>query len=173
MTEADFLFRVFIEALTLFFMLVGLVGMVVPIFPGLTVMWLATLIYALIRTSSPTLGMHWFEWVLFALITLLMIAGNIIDNVIIARRVRDLKVPWGSIVIGYLAGVIGSLFFTPLIGIIAAPAGLFGAEYVRLRNHRSAFASTRAWMTGWGITLGVRFAIGVVMIGLWMIWAWL
>lgn len=171
MTDADFLFRVLIETLTLFFMLVGLVGLLIPIFPGLTVMWLATLIYALMRASYES--MHWFEWVLFALITILMLAGNVVDNIIIARRVREKQVPWSSIIIGYLAGVIGSLFFTPLIGIIAAPAGLFGAEYLRLRDHRTAFASTRAWMTGWGLTIAIRIAIGVVMIGLWMIWAWL
>jgi hypothetical protein len=88
-------------------------------------------------------------------------------------RVREKQVPWGSIIIGYLAGIIASLFFTPLIGIAAAPSGLFGAEYLRLRDSRIAFVSTRAWMTGWGVTIAVRIAIGVVMIGLWMIWAWL
>ena len=171
MSEIELLFQVLIETLTLFFMLVGLVGLLVPIFPGLTVMWLATLVYALVQSSNE--NMHWFEWVLFAIITLLMIAGNIVDNIIIARRVREKQVPWGSIILGYLAGIIASLFFTPLIGIVAAPAGLFGAEYLRLHDTRAALASTRAWMTGWGITIAVRIAIGVVMIGLWMIWAWL
>lgn len=171
MTDADFFFRVFIESLTLFFMLVGLAGLLIPIFPGLVVMWLATLFYAFVQASNQ--NMHWFEWVLFALITILMIAGSIVDNIIIARRVREKAVPWSSIIFGYLAGIVGSIFFTPLIGILAAPAGLFAAEYLRLRNPRIAFASTRAWMTGWGITIAVRVAIGVVMIGLWMIWAWL
>ena len=171
MTDLEFLARVLLETLTLFFMLVGLAGLLVPIFPGLMVMWLATLIYALIQVSNES--MHWFEWVLFAMITLLMIAGSVVDNIIIARRVRDKKVPWGSIILGYLAGILGSLFFTPLIGIVAAPAGLFGAEYLRLRDPKIAFDSTRAWMTGWGITIALRVAIGAVMIGLWMIWAWL
>jgi len=171
MTDLEFLARVLLETLTLFFMLVGLAGLLVPIFPGLMVMWLATLIYALIQVSNES--MHWFEWVLFAMITLLMIAGSVVDNIIIAKRVRDKKVPWGSIILGYLAGILGSLFFTPLIGIVAAPAGLFGAEYLRLRDPKIAFDSTRAWMTGWGITIALRVAIGAVMIGLWMIWAWL
>jgi uncharacterized protein YqgC (DUF456 family) len=171
MTDLEFLLRILVETLTLFFMLVGLLGLLIPIFPGLTVMWLATLLYAIVQSSNQ--NMHWFEWVLFALITLLMLAGNVIDNIIIAKRVREKQVPWGSIILGYLAGIIASLFFTPLIGIIAAPAGLFGAEYLRLRDSRGAFNSTRAWMTGWGITIAIRVAIGVVMIGLWMIWAWL
>lgn len=171
MSDFEFYFRVLIESLTLFFMLIGLVGLLVPIFPGLVVMWLATLFYALVQASNQ--NMAWYEWVLFAFITLLMIAGSVVDNIIIARRVREKQVPWGSILFGYLAGIVASLFFTPLIGIVAAPAGLFGAEYLRLRNPRTALASTRAWMTGWGITIVVRIAIGVVMVGLWMIWAWL
>ena len=171
MIDIEFLSRILLETLTLFFMLVGLVGLLIPIFPGLTVMWLATLIYALVLASNGS--MTWFRWVLFAIITLLMIAGNIVDNIIIAGRVREEKVPWGSIIFGYLAGIIASIFFTPLIGILAAPAGLFGAEYLRLRDPRVAFISTRAWMTGWGITIAVRVAIGVFMIGLWVIWAWL
>lgn len=171
MTDIEFFFRVLLETLTLFFMLVGLVGLLVPIFPGLMVMWLATLVYALIQASIQ--GVTWFEWVLFAIITLLMIAGSIVDNIIIASRVREKQVPWGSIIVGYLAGIIASIFFTPLIGIFAAPAGLFGAEYLRLRDPRVAFVSTRAWLTGWGVTIAVRLAIGIVMIGLWIIWAWL
>jgi hypothetical protein len=117
--------------------------------------------------------MHWFEWVLFALITVLMIGGEIIDNIIIARRVREREVPWSSIILGFLAGLVASVFLTPIVGILAAPAGLFGAEYMRLRDTRSALDSTRAWMTGWGISIVIRIAIGMGMIGLWMVWAWL
>jgi uncharacterized protein YqgC (DUF456 family) len=171
MTDFEFFSRVLLETLTLFFMLVGLAGLLIPIFPGLTVMWLATLIYALVRASEQS--MHWFEWVLFALITLLMIGGEIIDNIIIARRVREREVPWSSIILGFLAGLVASVFLTPIVGILAAPAGLFGAEYMRLRDTRSALDSTRAWMTGWGISIVIRIAIGMGMIGLWMVWAWL
>jgi hypothetical protein len=171
MTDLEFLFQVLIETLTLFFMLVGLAGLLVPIFPGLMVMWVATLIYAIVQASNQ--NMTWFEWVLFTLITLLMIAGSVVDNIIIAKRVREKQVPWGSIILGYLAGLIASIFFTPLIGILAAPVALFGAEYLRLRDPKVAFDSTRAWLTGWGITIALRVAMGVVMIGLWMIWAWL
>jgi uncharacterized protein YqgC (DUF456 family) len=171
MTDIEFFLRVLVETLTLFFLLVGLAGLFIPIFPGLTVMWLATLVYAIMQASNES--MNWFDWILFALITFLMLVGNIVDNIIIARQVREKDVPWGSIILGYLAGIIASIFFTPLVGIFAAPLGLFGAEYLRLRDPRVAFDSTRAWMTGWGITIAVRIAIGVVMIGLWMMWAWL
>jgi len=171
MNDLEFLLRVMLETLTLFVLLAGLAGLLVPIFPGLTVMWLATLVYALVQAANEKMAA--VDWVLFVFITLMMIVGNIIDNIIIAKHVRDKQVPWSSILLGFLAGIVASLFFTPLIGIFAAPLGLFGAEYMRLKDRNSAFASTRAWMTGWGLSVVARVAIGVLIVGLWMAWAWM
>ncbi len=166
-----FFTKVFLETLTLFALLVGLAGLFIPIFPGLTVMWLATLVYALVQAFSEKMAA--IDWMLFGVITFLMIIGNIVDNIIIAKQVRDKQVPWSSIIIGFLAGLLASLFFTPLIGIVAAPLGLFVAEHVRLKNRQSAIDSTRAWLTGWGMSLAARITIGMVMVGLWMAWAWM
>jgi uncharacterized protein YqgC (DUF456 family) len=171
MDELSFLMRILLETLTLFALLVGLAGLFIPIFPGLTVMWLATLIYALVQAASEKMAT--LDWVLFAVITLLMVIGNIVDNVIIAKNVRDKQVPWSSIILGFLAGILASLFFTPLIGIFAAPLGLYAAENSRLKDQKAALDSTRAWLTGWGMSLAARIAIGMVMVGLWMAWAWL
>ena len=163
--------QVILETLVLFFMLVGLVGLIVPIFPGLTVMWLATLVYALLQWAGGL--MTWVDWLLFALVTLLMIGGNIVDNIIIAKHVRDKNVPWSSIILSFAAGIIVSLFLTPLIGMIASPVGLFLAEWRRLKNKQTAFDNTKAWMTGWGWSFLARFGIGILMILLWGLWAWL
>src|SRR5574341_1589202 len=116
-------FQILLDTFTLFVLLVGLVGLVVPVFPGLTIMWLGTLVYALIHSSAGT--MTGWDWVIFAIITLLMIVGNIIDNIIIARKMRDHYVPWGSILFAFAAGILASIFLTPLGGLVAAPLGLF------------------------------------------------
>lgn len=170
MIDTEFLVRVLLETLTLFFMLVGLVGSLIPIFPGLTVIWLATLFYAIMQALNA--GMNGFDWFLFAVITILMLVGNVADNIIIAGKVRERKVPWSSIILGFLAGIIASIFFTPLAGLVAAPVGLFGAEYLRLRDRKEAWNSTRGWMSGWGVSIAVRIVIGLIMIGFWMLWAW-
>jgi hypothetical protein len=114
-----------------------------------------------------------WDWFLFALITLLMIAGNIADNLIIARKMRDKYVPWSSILFAFAASIIASIFFTPLIGLVAAPVGLFLAEGRRLRDRDAAIESTKAYMIGWGWAFGARFLIGILMIGFWMLWAWI
>ncbi len=171
MIELEFLLRVMLETLTLFVLLVGLAGLLIPIFPGLTVMWAATLVYALVQASNKQ--MIWIDWTLFAVITLLMLIGNVIDNIIIAKHARDKQVPWRSILLGFLVGFVASLFFTPLIGIAASPLGLFGAEYLRLKDRQLALDSTRAWLTGWGLSVLARVGIGALMVVLWMVWAWM
>ncbi|MHB8776779.1 MAG: DUF456 domain-containing protein [Anaerolineales bacterium] len=171
MAELEFWLQVVIESLTLFVLLAGLVGLLIPVFPGLTVMWLGTLIYALVQVANDS--MTWVDWMLFTLITLLMIGGNIIDNIIITKHVREKNVPWGSIIWAFTAGIVVSIIFTPLGGMLAAPAGLFLAEWRRLRERSTALANTKAWMTGWGWAIAARLGIGVIMIVFWMLWAWL
>ena len=163
--------QVALETLTLFALLIGLAGLIVPVFPGLTIMWLATLGYALIQNASDK--MTGWDWFAFAFITLLMIVGNILDNIIIATKMRAQFIPWSSILIAFAAGIVVSLFFTPLVGLIAAPLALFLAELRRLNDREEAIKSTKAYMIGWGWAFGARFIIGVTMIGSWMLWAWI
>lgn len=166
-----FFLQVALEAITLFALLVGLAGLIVPVFPGLTVMWLATLVYAIIQAAAGR--MSGWNWAAFAFITLLMLAGNIVDNIIIAKKMRDQFVPWSSILLAFAAGIVISIFFTPLIGLVAAPLALFLAELQRLKNRDEALKSTKAYMIGWGWAFGARVAIGSVMLITWMAWAWL
>jgi len=163
--------QVALETLTLFTLFIGLAGLIVPVFPGLTIMWLVTLVYALIQNASDK--MTGWDWGAFAFITFLMVGGNIADNLIIAAKMRDHYIPWSSILLAFAAGIVVSIFFTPLVGLIAAPLGLFLAEMRRLQNRDEALKSTRAYMIGWGWAFGVRFIIGVIMIGSWMLWAWI
>jgi hypothetical protein len=170
MPELLQIFLILLDTFTLFVLLVGLIGLAVPVFPGLVIMWLGTLLYALIQSSAG--NMTTWDWVIFGIITVLMIGGSIVDNIIIARKMRDHYVPWSSILLAFAAGIIASLFFTPLIGLVAAPVGLFLAELRRLQNRDEAWKSTRAYMIGWGWAFGVRFMIGLVITALWMLWAW-
>ncbi len=134
-------------------------------------MWLATLLYALIQSAAG--HMTGWDWFLFGLITVLMIVGNSVDNVIIARKMRDKYVPWSSILLAFGASIVVSLFLTPLAGLVAAPLGLFLAEMGRLKDRTLAIESTKAYMIGWGWAFVARFIIGLMITGFWMLWAWL
>lgn len=170
-TDPQFWSEVFLQTLTLFVLIVGLLGLVIPVFPGLIVMWLATLFYALIENS---LGhMAWIDWTLFALITLLMIGGSVIDNIIIASKMRGHSIPWSSIGFSYIAGILASMFLTPLVGIMASPLALFGAEFLRLKDRKRAFSSASTYMVAWGWSFLAVFSVGILMLIFWLLWAWL
>jgi len=160
----------FFEVITLFVLIFGLIGLLIPVFPGLVVMWVAILVYAIVQTGLG--NMTWVSWLLFVLITLLMIGGNISDNIIIAKHVRDKNVPWSSILWSFAAGILVSLFFTPILGILASPLALYLAEWRRLKDKTLALANTKAWMTGWGWSVAARMGVGMVMIIFWGLWAW-
>src|SRR5512139_2415873 len=92
-----------IFAITLVIMLVGLFGLIVPIFPGVTVIWLAALGFGVVKGFN-TLGI----W-MFAIITLLWIAGMLVDNLFMAAGARQGGAAWSTLLLGILAGVVGTL----------------------------------------------------------------
>jgi len=150
--------------ITLVIMGVGLFGLIVPIFPGITVIWLAALGYGVV-TKFTTLG-----WVLFAVITILFFGGVTIDNVLMGAKARKEGAAWSSLALGYLAGILGTIFFPPLGGLIAAPLFVLLLEYLRKRDINKALASLKGLAIGWGASFVVRFLIGLAMIGIWLVW---
>jgi uncharacterized protein len=146
-------------------MLIGLVGVIIPIFPGILVIWLAALGYGLL-SGFDTLG-----WVMFVFISLAMVAGLTVDNILMGVGARKGGASWWAIIIGFVAGVIGTLIFPPIGGLIAAPAAVMLWEFRRGKNWGRAWLATRGLALGWFISIVARFGIGSLMIGLWFIWA--
>ena len=75
-------------------MLVTLCGLLVPVFPGLVVIWLLALLYGLVAGFG-TLGA-----VLFVIITVLAILGEIADNLLMSKKARQEGARWLSIAVG-------------------------------------------------------------------------
>jgi len=170
MADWSVLSEFILQWITLTFMLVGLIGLVIPIFPGIVVIWLAAFIYGIIQALAGK--MNGWDWLLLSLITILMVIGSVIDNIIIARKLRETGTPWKSIGIGYASGLVSSLFLTPFAALLITPLALYTAEYLRLRNKRQAFDSVKGWVIGFGWTFLALVAIGTSMIGLWLLWIW-
>ncbi|MCS6992295.1 MAG: DUF456 domain-containing protein [Anaerolineales bacterium] len=160
--------EILMQALTLTFMLVGLAGLLIPIFPGIAVIWLAAVVYMFYAAWSGL--MTGWDWFLFALITLLAAVGGVIDNIIITAKLRETGTPWRSIGIGLAVGLVSSCFLTPLAALLITPLTLYLVEYLRLREARAAFDSAKGWLVGFGWTFLALFAIGILMIGFWLLW---
>lgn len=158
--------HVSIFALTQFIMLVGLFGLIVPVFPGTVVIWLAALGYGVVT------GFHTLGIILFVIITILMLVGTLVDNLFMGAGARKGGASWTTILVALLAGVLGTLFFPPIGGFIAAPLAILLLEYTRTHDMQQAWQALRGLATGFGLSVVMRFGIGVLMMILWWIWVW-
>ena len=154
-----------VKSITLTVMLAGL--LVLPLLPGLVIIWVATLGYGL-AAGFGTLG-----WVMFGIVTVLMLAGSVVDNVLMGTSAHKEGTPWWVILVAMTAAIVGSFVIPiPIIGgILAALLTLFVIEWIRRKDWRKALSSIKGMLVGWGWTFGIRFIIGMIMIGLWLIWA--
>ena len=151
-----------ITVITGIVMFFGLIGLIVPIFPGLVIIWLAALGFGLI--SGFTTG----GWVLFSIITLLAVVGSLADNVLMGAKALEYGASKRSIFLTLLIAIGVSLFLSPIGGLLSAPISLYLLEKNNGHTQEEAWAITRGLMTGWGWAFVVRFGLGIVMIVLWL-----
>jgi len=146
-------------------MVVGWLSLLIVIVPGLVIMWVGALGYG-IATGFGTTG-----WIIFAIMTVLMIVGSLIDNFLMGASARQKGASWWSLGAAWVGAIIGTIILPPIGGLIFALLALFTVEYFRLKDTKQAFDSSTSLATGCGWAVGVRLAIGFVMLILWVLWA--
>ncbi len=141
---------------------------IVPIFPGGVVIWALATVYGLLAPlhfGSPG------GWI-YAVITLLMLLGASVDNVLMGGKALQAGASWRGILLALLAGVVVSLLFTPLGGLAAVALVLYLHEYSRLKDKEKALDITKGLVLGCGWAAVIRFGLAVVQVVLWTMWAW-
>lgn len=154
-----------LQVVTLTAMLAGLVSLVTTIIPGLTIIWAAALVYALVT------GFNWVSGTIFGVITLLMLVGNLADNLVMGANARVFGASWIAIGAAIIGAIVGSFVWPPFGGLVFAFLALFIVEIIRLRSMKKAWGSLRGMMEGCGWAVVIRMLIGVIMILLWIIGA--
>ncbi len=146
-------------------MLFGLFGLIMPVFPGLVIIWLAALGFGIFSEFGTT------GWVIFGIMTILMLIGNTVDGILMAKKALEHGAAKKSLVLAAIASVVISLMFSPLTGLISAPIVLYLSEKNQGHTKEEAIAITKGLMVGWGWGFALRFAMGIMMIILWIVWA--
>ncbi|MBP7757433.1 MAG: DUF456 domain-containing protein, partial [Anaerolineaceae bacterium] len=124
--------EVALQIVVLAVMLVGLFGLLTLVIPGLTIIWVAALVYGLVT------GFDIWSGILFGIITLLMLFGNVVDNLFMGAGARKTGASWLSVGVALLGGIIGSLLMPPLGGLVLAMVGIFLVELIRIKDWRKA-----------------------------------
>jgi uncharacterized protein YqgC (DUF456 family) len=140
--------------------LVGLVGIVVPVLPGSVLILGAVLVWALEVGTSP-------GWAVFALVAVLLVVGAVVKYAVPGRRLKGDGVPNRTLLGGALLGVVG-FFVIPVVGLlIGFVLGIYLCEVHRLGRDR-AWASTRAALAAVGLSLLIELAAGLLAALTWL-----
>jgi uncharacterized protein YqgC (DUF456 family) len=154
-------FGLFLVALA---MVVGILGTIIPLLPGLPIVWAAALVYGVVERFGAV------GWICFAIITLVGIGGMVAGFVVPQRKVQGGGAPFSTSVIGMIGGITG-FFVIPIVGIVVgAVVGILVAERLRTGDWTEAWASTKRALIGFGVGALVQMGAGVVMMLTWVAW---
>ncbi|MBN2007140.1 MAG: DUF456 domain-containing protein [Anaerolineae bacterium] len=145
-------------------MVLGLLGLIVPAFPGLTVIWVLVLVYGLL------FGFEVKGAIFFTLISIAAVVGMLSDNVLMIGKARQGGARWLSIFVASVAGVVGSILLTPIGGVALTLLALYLMELLYRRDRVEAWESTKNMALGWGWAFVIRFGLGMLMLILWGVW---
>lgn len=141
-------------------MVVGLAGTVVPVLPGLPVIWVAGLVWALNVDGTG-------RWVVLAVLTVLLVVGTVAHYVLPARSLGG-HAPRSTLLLGVACAIVG-MFVIPVVGFaVGGVVGVYAAELRRTGNPRAAWDSTRRVLVAFGIGMAVEVGAGVLMVLTWL-----
>ena len=143
---------------------VGFLGQAIPFFPSLQLIWLSVLGYGLLT------GFSWRSEIVFAAITLIMLVGSLIEQVLMSAGARQRGASWLTLVVSFLVLLIGSFLWTPIGGLAASFIAVFLIEFVRLKDAQRALNSTKGMAIGCGWSMVTRIGINSAIVGLWLFW---
>jgi uncharacterized protein YqgC (DUF456 family) len=135
--------------------LVGCLGIIVPILPGSILIAIAVLVWAIV-IGGP------MAWIVFAVVAVCVAAGMSSSLVLTGRKLKSMEVPNTSVLLGGVLAVIG-FFVIPVLGLpIGFVAGLFLAEYARLKDTKTAWTSSWESIKAIGLGAGIEFILALL-----------
>lgn len=145
-------------------MLIGLVGIVIPVLPDLILIWASALGYGLI--------IHWGQNgpIFFALITILGLIGIATEFWVSGIGARRGGASGGAMLIGAILAVVAFFVTGPIGAVVALLLGIYVVEYIRKRDVESASQAMIGAGLGCGASLGVKLILGLGMVATWVIW---
>ena len=130
---------------------VGLVGIVVPLIPGIVLVFGAIAVWAAVENNVTA-------WVTLGVVAAVLAASTLIKYLWPMRRMREADVRTLSLVAGAVLGVIG-FFVIPVVGlVIGFVLGIYLAELANRRDQRVAWTSTKHALKGVALSVGVELA---------------
>jgi len=143
--------------------LIGTVGVVVPVIPGLVLSWAAVLAWALFSDAG------WGRWLVLFIVTFVALAGTAAKYAWPGRRLKQSGVPNWSIIAGGLLGIVG-FFVVPVVGLpLGFVLGILLAEWARQRQLKPAWAATWHAVKAVGLSMLIELAAALIIAVTWVV----
>jgi uncharacterized protein len=143
--------------------LVGLVGIVVPVLPGSVLILAAVLVWSIDQGDATA-------WVVFAVVTTLLVLGAVVKYAVPGRRLKATGVPQRTLLMGALLGVVG-FFVIPVVGLaVGFVLGVYLAEVSRVGRDQ-AWPSTKHALKAVGLSVLIELAAGMAAALTWFVGA--
>lgn len=139
--------------------LVGLVGVVVPLMPG------ALVVLGAIAVWAVDVG-DFVAWTTLAVAAALIGASQVLKYLVPGRRMRDSGVPTSSLVAGGLLGIVG-FFVIPVVGLVVGFVGGIYLAEVRRTGATGAWASTKRALGAVGLSMLIELAGALLAAAVW------
>lgn len=155
---------IFFEAITfgviIAFMLVGIIGTVVPIIPGTLLIWLGTAVYVW------HVGVEAFGVGLFLLLSLIAVVTGTADLWLPLLGAKVGGASWQALLYGTLGAILGTFLLPiPLVGTIAGYIlGLFFGEYQKHKDWELARKAGWRGLASWGVATAVQLGGGILIL---------
>jgi uncharacterized protein YqgC (DUF456 family) len=141
---------------------VGLVGILVPVLPGMLLVYAAIVVWAVVEHSLAS-------WVTLGIVTVVVGGTTAVKYTWPVRRMRRAEVATSTLVAGGLLGIVG-FFLIPVFGLlIGFVLGVFLAELARRKDYRRAWASTVHAVKGVALSMGVELAGALAAAVIWLL----
>jgi len=144
-------------------MLVGLLGVVVPVLPGTLLVLAAGLAWALLVVDDGAA-----RWVVLAVMTALFAVGTVLKYALPGRRLKG-TLPRRTVLLAGVGAVAGFFLLPPLGLLLGGVIGTYVGEASRLGAGAEARRSTVHVLKAIGVGVLAELTAGVLMVGTWLV----
>ena len=141
---------------------VGLVGILATVLPGLVLVVAGVAVWAVPRGDA-------VGWTVLGVAVAVALLGTVLKILLPGRRLREGGVPTRTLVAGGLLGIVG-FFVIPVVGLFAGfVLGVYLSELARLSDAGRAWTSARGALAAVGWSILIELAAGLLATAAWIV----
>ncbi|TQM29989.1 DUF456 domain-containing protein [Nocardia bhagyanarayanae] len=141
--------------------LVGLLGIIIPILPGVILVFGVILAWAIITGGATA-------WTVFAISTVFLVLSGVIKYTWPGRKMKDAGVSNRALFLGAVLGIVG-FFVIPVVGLfVGFVLGVYLSELQRLGQNQPAWQATKHALKGVGLSMLIELFGALLATATWI-----